>query len=218
MDLTSWVTFSVTHFHYLSLSVGRLLWFRCWFIFLLFQLPLYSFYVDIWILCENKLKHPEAAISNWVSQGLLHFFYSHISGFILCIRHHYIFEAKIQSFNKNSQIPFSVFYMIVTPMINPIIYYLRNKDVMVALRKFLLKWIVLWLNIIISNNLFLIYHRSYTLIFIFVQFCSSCKFFHFFSHMFNPWDWHNHHFLPRKSYMCVHAHTHISFPALSSDL
>ncbi|XP_055278710.1 olfactory receptor 10AG1-like [Moschus berezovskii] len=33
----------------------------------------------------------------------------------------------------------SLFYTIVTPMFNPMIYCLRNKDVMVALRKFLLK-------------------------------------------------------------------------------
>uniref|UniRef100_A0A8C2UVV8 Olfactory receptor n=1 Tax=Chinchilla lanigera TaxID=34839 RepID=A0A8C2UVV8_CHILA len=33
----------------------------------------------------------------------------------------------------------SLFYTIVTPMFNPIIYCLRNKDVMVALRNFLLK-------------------------------------------------------------------------------
>ncbi|XP_058383466.1 olfactory receptor 10AG1-like [Diceros bicornis minor] len=37
----------------------------------------------------------------------------------------------------------SLFYTIMTPMFNPIIYCLRNKDVMVALRKFLPKWIVL---------------------------------------------------------------------------
>ncbi|XP_042639226.1 olfactory receptor 10AG1-like [Orycteropus afer afer] len=37
----------------------------------------------------------------------------------------------------------SLFYTIVTPMFNPMIYCLRNKDVMVALRKFLSKWIVL---------------------------------------------------------------------------
>ncbi|XP_069889033.1 olfactory receptor 10AG1-like [Dipodomys merriami] len=37
----------------------------------------------------------------------------------------------------------SLFYTIVTPMFNPMIYCLRNKDVMVALKKFLLKWIVL---------------------------------------------------------------------------
>ncbi|XP_054430847.1 olfactory receptor 10AG1-like [Pteronotus mesoamericanus] len=37
----------------------------------------------------------------------------------------------------------SLFYTIVTPMFNPMIYCLRNKDVIVALRKFLSKWIVL---------------------------------------------------------------------------
>ncbi|KAM7085336.1 olfactory receptor 10AG1-like isoform 1-T2 [Molossus nigricans] len=37
----------------------------------------------------------------------------------------------------------SLFYTVVTPMFNPMIYCLRNKDFMVALRKFLLKWIVL---------------------------------------------------------------------------
>lgn len=37
----------------------------------------------------------------------------------------------------------SLFYTIVTPTFNPMIYCLRNKDVMVALKKFLLKWIVL---------------------------------------------------------------------------
>ncbi|XP_014446306.1 olfactory receptor 10AG1-like [Tupaia chinensis] len=35
----------------------------------------------------------------------------------------------------------SLFYTIVTPLFNPIIYCLRNKDVMVALKKFLLKWV-----------------------------------------------------------------------------
>ncbi|XP_004683558.1 PREDICTED: olfactory receptor 10AG1-like [Condylura cristata] len=37
----------------------------------------------------------------------------------------------------------SLFYTILVPMFNPIIYSLRNKDVMVALGKFLQKWIVL---------------------------------------------------------------------------
>ncbi|XP_040351756.1 olfactory receptor 10AG1-like [Herpailurus yagouaroundi] len=37
----------------------------------------------------------------------------------------------------------SLFYSIVTPMFNPIIYCLRNKDVLVALKKFLPKWIVI---------------------------------------------------------------------------
>ncbi|XP_012884528.1 PREDICTED: olfactory receptor 10AG1-like, partial [Dipodomys ordii] len=37
----------------------------------------------------------------------------------------------------------SLFYTIVTPMFNPMIYCLRNKDVILALKKFLLKWIVL---------------------------------------------------------------------------
>lgn len=37
----------------------------------------------------------------------------------------------------------SLFYTIVTPMFNPMIYCLRNKDVMLALRKFLLRLIVL---------------------------------------------------------------------------
>lgn len=37
----------------------------------------------------------------------------------------------------------SLFYTIVTPMFNPIIYCLRNKDVMGALKKFLPKWVVL---------------------------------------------------------------------------
>ncbi|XP_051022739.1 olfactory receptor 10AG1-like [Acomys russatus] len=37
----------------------------------------------------------------------------------------------------------SLFYTIVTPMFNPMIYCLRNKDVMIALKKFLLRWIVL---------------------------------------------------------------------------
>lgn len=37
----------------------------------------------------------------------------------------------------------SLFYTIVTPLFNPMIYGLRNKDVMIALRKFLLKRIVL---------------------------------------------------------------------------
>ncbi|XP_004683555.1 PREDICTED: olfactory receptor 10AG1-like [Condylura cristata] len=38
---------------------------------------------------------------------------------------------------------FSLFYTILTPVFNPIIYCLRNKDVMVALGKFLQKWTVL---------------------------------------------------------------------------
>ncbi|XP_037377272.1 olfactory receptor 10AG1-like [Talpa occidentalis] len=38
---------------------------------------------------------------------------------------------------------FSLFYTILTPVFNPIIYCLRNKDVNVALAKFLQKWIVL---------------------------------------------------------------------------
>ena len=37
----------------------------------------------------------------------------------------------------------SLFYTIVTPTFNPVIYCLRNKDVMEALREFLLKLIVL---------------------------------------------------------------------------
>ncbi|XP_072648031.1 olfactory receptor 10AG1-like [Canis lupus baileyi] len=37
----------------------------------------------------------------------------------------------------------SLFYTIVTPMFNPIIYCLRNKEVMVAFKKSLPKWIVL---------------------------------------------------------------------------
>ncbi|XP_030189246.1 olfactory receptor 10AG1-like [Lynx canadensis] len=37
----------------------------------------------------------------------------------------------------------SLFYSIVTPMFNPIIYCLRNKDVLVALKKFLPKWVVI---------------------------------------------------------------------------
>ncbi|XP_004683556.1 PREDICTED: olfactory receptor 10AG1-like [Condylura cristata] len=37
---------------------------------------------------------------------------------------------------------FSLFYTVLTPVFNPIIYCLRNKDVMVALGKFLQKWIV----------------------------------------------------------------------------
>lgn len=37
----------------------------------------------------------------------------------------------------------SLFYTIVTPMFNPIIYCLRNKDVIGALKKFLPKWVVL---------------------------------------------------------------------------
>ncbi|KAM4848567.1 olfactory receptor 10AG1-like [Urocitellus parryii] len=37
----------------------------------------------------------------------------------------------------------SLFYTIVTPMFNPMIYCLRNKDFMVALKKLHLKWIVL---------------------------------------------------------------------------
>ncbi|XP_011380751.1 olfactory receptor 10AG1-like [Pteropus vampyrus] len=36
----------------------------------------------------------------------------------------------------------SLFYTTVTPVFNPIIYCLRNKEVMAALRKILLKWIV----------------------------------------------------------------------------
>ncbi|XP_004683542.1 PREDICTED: olfactory receptor 10AG1-like [Condylura cristata] len=38
---------------------------------------------------------------------------------------------------------FSLFYTILIPVFNPIIYCLRNKDVMVALGKFLQKWILL---------------------------------------------------------------------------
>nr|XP_002708967.1 olfactory receptor 10AG1-like [Oryctolagus cuniculus] len=34
----------------------------------------------------------------------------------------------------------SLFYTVVTPIFNPMIYCLRNKDVILALRKFLLKW------------------------------------------------------------------------------
>ncbi|KAM6158277.1 olfactory receptor 10AG1-like [Rhynchocyon petersi] len=37
---------------------------------------------------------------------------------------------------------FSLFYTIVTPVFNPMIYCLRNKDVMMALKKCLSKWIV----------------------------------------------------------------------------
>ncbi|XP_008848814.1 olfactory receptor 10AG1-like [Nannospalax galili] len=37
----------------------------------------------------------------------------------------------------------SLFYTVVTPTFNPMIYCLRNKDVMLALKKFLLRWIVL---------------------------------------------------------------------------
>ncbi|XP_037377277.1 olfactory receptor 10AG1-like [Talpa occidentalis] len=37
----------------------------------------------------------------------------------------------------------SLFYTVLVPMFNPIIYCLRNKDVIVALRKFLQKWTVL---------------------------------------------------------------------------
>lgn len=94
VDLTSWITFSVTQFQYLSIPVGTLLWLRCWFMCFLFQLSLF-FLLNIWILCENNLNHPEAAISNWVSQGLLHLlFSSHVCGFILWIRHHYIFDTN----------------------------------------------------------------------------------------------------------------------------
>ncbi|XP_037377264.1 olfactory receptor 10AG1-like [Talpa occidentalis] len=39
---------------------------------------------------------------------------------------------------------FSLFYTILTPLFNPIIYCLRNKDVMMALEKFLQKWIMVW--------------------------------------------------------------------------
>ena len=35
-----------------------------------------------------------------------------------------------------------LFYTVVTPVYNPMIYCPRNKDIMVALRKFLLKWIM----------------------------------------------------------------------------
>ncbi|XP_004683544.1 PREDICTED: olfactory receptor 10AG1-like [Condylura cristata] len=38
---------------------------------------------------------------------------------------------------------FSLLYCILIPVFNPIIYCLRNKDIMVALEKFLQKWIVL---------------------------------------------------------------------------
>ncbi|XP_076785140.1 olfactory receptor 10AG1-like [Arvicanthis niloticus] len=37
----------------------------------------------------------------------------------------------------------SLFYTVVTPMFNPMIYCLRNKDVMIALKKFLLRWFML---------------------------------------------------------------------------
>ncbi|CAO2597594.1 Olfactory receptor 10AG1 [Lemmus lemmus] len=37
----------------------------------------------------------------------------------------------------------SLFYTVVTPMFNPIIYCLRNKDVMIALKKFLLRYFIL---------------------------------------------------------------------------
>ncbi|EDL79389.1 olfactory receptor 554 (predicted) [Rattus norvegicus] len=37
----------------------------------------------------------------------------------------------------------SLFYTVVTPMFNPMIYCLRNKDVMIALKKFLLRWLML---------------------------------------------------------------------------
>ncbi|XP_004683545.1 PREDICTED: olfactory receptor 10AG1-like [Condylura cristata] len=45
---------------------------------------------------------------------------------------------------------FLFFYTILTPLFNPIIYCLKNKDVMVALGKFLQKWIVL--GLITSKN------------------------------------------------------------------
>ncbi|XP_001373710.3 olfactory receptor 10AG1-like [Monodelphis domestica] len=47
---------------------------------------------------------------------------------------------SMSSYSGNIDKFFSVFYTIVTPMINPMIYSLRNKDFIAAMKKFFSKW------------------------------------------------------------------------------
>ena len=104
----------------------------------------YSVYVNSWILRENNRDHLEAAFSHWASQGLSTSS-SHLMVVALFFGSGLTTYLRPESSHSIGMDNFlSLFYTIVTSTFNPVIYCVRNKDVMVALREFLLKLIVLW--------------------------------------------------------------------------